>query len=268
MRHRHRERFDGRAVDECAQNRRPELGLGERIPRTGLPGTTGGSAALSALLDRIEALNPALVGVLPIAATLDVADATQSTAVAQQVFVLSEQAGPLLSNPLTYANCLLSVDAQDEAAQVLQGRLQKYQKRYGELLEPWSEFLDLGLGRNRRGVSRRSGRCSIGVRRAARPRAAPRIAGPGRRKSRQRARARRHPRLGSNVQSAVFDDDVRRSGRQRTEDDGHGRSGRAAAEIGRADARTTRGTASTLRGARTKNRARRRSTRSPGGGSN
>jgi len=99
--------------------------------------------ALSELLDQIEALNPTLVAALPLAAGLDATTAAPSLAAAQQVFRLAEQAGPLLSNPLTYANCLLSVDAQDEAAQVLQGRLQKYQKRYGELLEPWSEYLDL-----------------------------------------------------------------------------------------------------------------------------
>ncbi len=99
--------------------------------------------ALTLLLDRIEALNPTLVEALPGAASLDVAAAAASVTVAQQIFKLSEQASPLLGNPLTYANCLLSVDAQDEAAQMLQGRLQKYQKRYGELLEPWSEFLDL-----------------------------------------------------------------------------------------------------------------------------
>ncbi len=99
--------------------------------------------ALTGLLDRIEALNPTLVAALPDASSLDVASAQTVVATAQEVFRLSEQAGPLLSNPLTYANCLLSVDAQDELAQVLQGRLQKFQKRYGELLEPWSEILDL-----------------------------------------------------------------------------------------------------------------------------
>ncbi len=99
--------------------------------------------ALTALLDRIEALNPTLVEVLPVAASLDAASAAASVGVAQQIFKLSEQASPLLGNPLTYANCLLSVNAQNESAQVLQGRLQKFQKRYGELLEPWSEFLDL-----------------------------------------------------------------------------------------------------------------------------
>jgi len=100
-------------------------------------------ASLTEVLDHIEALNPTLVAVLPHAPKLDLASAQPCIAVAQQVFRSSEKAWPLLSDPLRYANCLLSVDAQDEAAQVLQGRLQKFQKRYGELLEPWSEFLDL-----------------------------------------------------------------------------------------------------------------------------
>ncbi len=84
-----------------------------------------------------------MIDALPGAAGLSLTTAGASLAVAQQVARLAERAGPLLSNPLTYANCLLSVDAQDDAAQALQGRLQKYQKRYSELLEPWSEYLDL-----------------------------------------------------------------------------------------------------------------------------
>ncbi len=98
---------------------------------------------LSGLLDQIEALNPTLIDALPGAAGLSLAASGASLAVAQQVARLAERAGPLLSNPLTYANCVLSVDAHDDAAQALQGRLQKYQKRYDELLEPWSEYLDL-----------------------------------------------------------------------------------------------------------------------------
>ena len=98
---------------------------------------------LSGLLDQIEALNPTLIDALPGAAGISLAASGASLAVAQQVARLAERAGPLLSNPLTYANCLLSVDAHDDAAQALQGRLQKYQKRYDELLEPWSEYLDL-----------------------------------------------------------------------------------------------------------------------------
>ncbi|HET6470212.1 MAG TPA: M3 family oligoendopeptidase [Pseudomonadales bacterium] len=121
----------------------PRWDLASEYPSADSAELAADLAELSKLLDAIEALNPALVAALPNAATSSVAAAAPTTAVAQQVFKLSEQAGPLLSNPLTYANCLLSVDARDEAAQVLQGKLQKYQKRYGELLEPWSQYLDL-----------------------------------------------------------------------------------------------------------------------------
>jgi len=121
----------------------PRWDLASEYPAADSPELEADLAALSKLLDDIEALNPALVAVLPNAAELSADSAAPTIAIAQQVFKISEKAAPLLSNPLTYANCLLSVDARDDAAQVLQGRLQKYQKRYGELLEPWSEYLDL-----------------------------------------------------------------------------------------------------------------------------
>ncbi len=100
-------------------------------------------AALAELLDEIESVNPVLVAMLPNARTLDPIAAADAIAAAQRVFRLSERAIRLLRNPLTYASCLLSVDAQNEPAQALQGRLQKYQKRYGDLLTPASQFLDL-----------------------------------------------------------------------------------------------------------------------------
>jgi oligoendopeptidase F len=100
-------------------------------------------AALTALLDQIEARNPTLIELLPRLTSLDVATAKPSIAVAQQIFRLTEQASRLLANVATYANCLLSVSARDPGAQALQGRLQNFQKRYGELLEPWSQYLDL-----------------------------------------------------------------------------------------------------------------------------
>jgi oligoendopeptidase F len=62
--------------------------------------------------------------------------------VAQKLALHNEAAGNLLANVSTYARCLLSVDTQDEAAQTLSGRLQSYQKRFGNLFEPWSLFLD------------------------------------------------------------------------------------------------------------------------------
>jgi oligoendopeptidase F len=99
--------------------------------------------ALERLLDEIEALNPTLQALLPEAEQLTVARAAPSIAIAQQVFGLSEQARRLLANPRTYAECLLSVDARDAAAQALQGRLQKYEVRYTELCEPLSQYLDL-----------------------------------------------------------------------------------------------------------------------------
>lgn len=100
-------------------------------------------AALGELLDEIESVNPVLVAMLPNARTLDSIAAADAIAAAQRVFRLSERAVRLLRNPLTYTSCLLSVDAQHEQAQALQGRLQKYQKRYGDLLTPASQFLDL-----------------------------------------------------------------------------------------------------------------------------
>ncbi len=99
--------------------------------------------ALAELLDEIDAANPVLVAALPHARTLSRDDAADAIAAAQRVYRLSEQAARLLRNPSTFASCLLSVDSQDEGAQALQGRLQKYQKRFGDLMEPSSQFLDL-----------------------------------------------------------------------------------------------------------------------------
>ena len=100
-------------------------------------------AQLQALLDRVDALNPTLVAALPRAAELTPETARDAIAAAQSIYALSEEASLLLRNPLTFASCLLSVDSQHEGAQHLQGRLQNVQKRYGDLLEPWSQFLDL-----------------------------------------------------------------------------------------------------------------------------
>ncbi|MCZ6709544.1 MAG: M3 family oligoendopeptidase [Gammaproteobacteria bacterium] len=86
--------------------------------------------ALTALLDDIAELNPGLDGDEPVA-------------VAQRLYRLSEQARTLLGDPLTFASCLLSVNSRDDSAAALQGRLQSYQKRFADLLEPLSQFVDL-----------------------------------------------------------------------------------------------------------------------------
>ena len=92
--------------------------------------------ALSELLDRIEKLNKDLDGVGGVGGLGDVA-------AAQAIYKLSEQAVILLENPYCFANCLLSVNSRDDAAQALYGRLQTYQKRFSDLLEPLSQFTDL-----------------------------------------------------------------------------------------------------------------------------
>ena len=128
--------FEGRAVAG------PAWDLDSEYPGPDSAELAGDLRALSDLLDRVEALNVGLIAALPHAAGLSLAAAGRSLELARQIAALAEQAGPLLDNALTYANCLLSVDANDDAAQALQGRLQKYQKRYGDLLEPWSDYLD------------------------------------------------------------------------------------------------------------------------------
>ena len=82
------------------------------------------------LCDAIEQLNPKLAGDDPVGS-------------AQQIFKLRESVTVLLQNPSAYANCLLSVNGRDADAQTLQGRLQAYQKRLGDVTEPLSQFCDL-----------------------------------------------------------------------------------------------------------------------------
>ncbi len=96
--------------------------------------------ALSELLDRIEKLNEDLDGVGD--GVVGVAGPAGVLA-AQAIYKLYEQAVILLENPYSFANCLLSVNSRDDAAQSLYGRLQTYQKRFTELLEPLSQFTDL-----------------------------------------------------------------------------------------------------------------------------
>jgi len=87
--------------------------------------------ALDALLDQVEALNPLLSS-----------DAAKSVDAAQQIAKLGQAGGKLLSNVSTFANCILSVDSQHDGAQKLNGGLQAYRKRFGDLLEPLSQFID------------------------------------------------------------------------------------------------------------------------------
>lgn len=82
------------------------------------------------LFSEIEGLNPGLEG-------------DDRITIAQQIFKLREAASILLQNPASYANCLLSVNSRNADAQALQGRLQAFQKRLGDVSEPLSQFCDL-----------------------------------------------------------------------------------------------------------------------------
>lgn len=90
-------------------------------------------ARLDEILDRVAVLNEQFG-----------ADETGqgSIAAAQQITKFSEMGGRLLSNVSVYASCILSVDSQHDAAQKLNGSLQRYRKRFGDLFEPLSQFLD------------------------------------------------------------------------------------------------------------------------------
>lgn len=110
----------------------PSWDLTSEYPGPASAEIDGDLARLSRLLDEIETLNPALAD----------RDSPAAIEAARRVYKLSVTAQELLSNPAVYANCLLSVDSRDEGAQALQGRLQSYQKRFAELLEPLSQFID------------------------------------------------------------------------------------------------------------------------------
>jgi oligoendopeptidase F len=89
--------------------------------------------SLDDLLDEVASLNRNLSG------DVGVDDAVSA---AQKIAKRSEAAGDLLSNVSTFAHCILSVDSQHDGAQKLNGSLQTYRKRFGDLFEPLSQFID------------------------------------------------------------------------------------------------------------------------------
>jgi len=100
-------------------------------------------AELGSHLDEIERLNAVVTPALTGAETLSVENGANAIAAAQDVYRASVAASTVLGNLSTYASCVLSVEASNSDALDLQGRLQAYQKRFGELSEPASQFVDL-----------------------------------------------------------------------------------------------------------------------------
>ena len=99
-------------------------------------------ARLTLLLDEVERLNVVLIPLLDGAGELSVEAARDGIEAGRRVFALTEEAARLLRDPGVYANCLLSVDSGDAGALALRGRLQSFRKRFAELAEPLSQFLD------------------------------------------------------------------------------------------------------------------------------
>ena len=99
-------------------------------------------ARLTTLLDEVERLNVVLVPLLEAAGDLALEAAQEAIEAGRRIFAVSEEAARLLRDPGVYANCLLSVNSGDAGALALRGRLQSYRKRFAELAEPLSQFLD------------------------------------------------------------------------------------------------------------------------------
>ena len=100
-------------------------------------------SSVDALLVEIERRNEALVSVLDSLEGLGADKVPNVVTEAQRVFRLVEEAERLVDDAETYAECRLSVDSQDDAAQALLGRLQAVQKRFVNAAEPLSQFLEL-----------------------------------------------------------------------------------------------------------------------------
>ena len=116
--------------------------LSDEYPAADAPEVERDLERLDALQDELERANGVLVPLLEVARTLDPEGAAEGIAVARRAFALVEEGRRLLSDPGVYASCCLSVDSGDEAALALVGRLQAREKRFAELAEPLSQFLD------------------------------------------------------------------------------------------------------------------------------
>ncbi|MDE0348498.1 MAG: hypothetical protein OXM56_02155, partial [Gammaproteobacteria bacterium] len=116
--------------------------LSDEYPAADAPEVERDLERLDALQDELEEANAVLVPLLDAAETLGLAEAADGIGAARRAFALVEEGGRLLGDPGVYASCCLSVDSGDAAALALVGRLQARQKRFAELAEPLSQFLD------------------------------------------------------------------------------------------------------------------------------
>lgn len=112
--------------------------LASEYPAADAPELDADLGRLDALLDDIERRNADLTPHIGSAQA-----PAEAIAQARAIHALAEDAGRLLRDPNTYAQCRLSVDSQDEAAQALLGRLQGAEKRFAAATAPLAQFLAL-----------------------------------------------------------------------------------------------------------------------------
>lgn len=119
----------------------PSWDLSSEYPAVDSPEVEADLAAFDEHLAAIEPHNAVLTANIEAMADLPVSAATVIEA-ARAAHVLLSEAGKLLRNLGTYANCILSVDGTDEAALTLQGRLNNYSTRLAEAGAPLEQFVD------------------------------------------------------------------------------------------------------------------------------
>ena len=117
--------------------------LASEYPATDSPAIDADLEAVDALLAEIENRNAALTPLLERVDALTASSVGDAINEARGIFTLIERARRLVHDPETFAECCLSVDSRDEEAQALLGRLQWVNKRFAEIAEPLSQFLDL-----------------------------------------------------------------------------------------------------------------------------
>ena len=98
---------------------------------------------LTSMLDRIDDRNKGLTVVLDHIDDMSAAEKSAAIDSACDLHNLIEEAAKLLRNPSTFANCLLSVDGDDEQAKILEGSLIQYRLRFNELAQPSNQFLNM-----------------------------------------------------------------------------------------------------------------------------
>lgn len=100
-------------------------------------------AEFTSILDRVAEENKAILAVKDRIESMNDLERDEAIEAARNIHDLSEQASKFLWNPSTFADCLLSVDGNDDDAKTLEASLIEYRVKFSELMQPLSQFLNL-----------------------------------------------------------------------------------------------------------------------------